>query len=222
MSMQMKIGILGSGEVAQTLGTGLIHAGHQVMLGSREASNEKIVAWAHGMGDGAHAGTFADAAGFGEAVVLNCTAGQHSMDALHTVGDALDGKILIDVANGLDFSQGMPPSLTEPSNDSLGEQIQRAFPEARVVKALNTVNLQVMVDPTLIPGAHNLFICGDSAEAKQQVRRWLHEWFGWSEDVILDLGAISASRATECFVLLWLQLAGAYQTPLVSVRVVHP
>ena len=222
MSEPMKIGILGSGDVAQALGTGLIHAGHEVMLGSRSASNEKIVAWAEGMGDAAHAGTFADAAAFGTEVVLNCTAGMFSMEALQTVGDTLDGKILMDVANGLDFSQGMPPSLTIPSTDSLGEQIQRAFPNTRVVKALNTVNLQVMVDPTLIPGDHNLFICGEDMDAKQKVRRWLHEWFGWREEVVLDLGGISASRATECFVLLWLQLAGAYQTPLVTVQVVHP
>lgn len=222
MSDGMQIGILGSGGVARTLGTALVSGGHQVMLGSRSASNETLREWLEEAGEGARSGTFADAARFGSDVVLNCTSGQFSLDALETVGDALDGKILIDLANPLDFSQGMPPSLTIPSDDSLGERIQAAFPRTRVVKTLNTVNMAVMVEPSLVPGDHSLFICGDDDQAKGTVQRWLGAWFGWPADAFVDVGGIQAARATEPYVLLWLQLAGRFQTPHVSVRVVHP
>jgi len=153
--------------------------------------------------------------------VLNCTAGMASLDALGAAGEEhLADKLLIDVANSLDFSGGMPPSLSVMGDDSLGEQIQRAFPEARVVKALNTMNAQVMVDPGRVPGDHDAFICGDDEDAKRQVRELLGS-FGWEDGSIVDLGDITAARGTEAYVLLWLRLYGAFGTGDLNVKVVH-
>jgi hypothetical protein len=218
----MRIGILGSGGVAQTLGSALITLGHEVRLGARDASNERVRAWAEREAEPAGGGTFVDVAAFADQVALNCTAGAHSLEALEGCREALQGKILVDVANPLDFSQGMPPLLTVTNTDSLGERIQRGFPDTRVVKALNTVNHEVMVDPGRIPGAHTLFLCGDDAEAKARVRGWLGEWFGWPDTAFVDLGGIRAARATEAYLLLWVHLMQVTGTSDVSVRVVHP
>ncbi len=134
----MKIGVLGTGMVGTTLATKLAELGHEVKMGSRRAGNEKAVEWASRAGPGASEGSFADAAAFGE-VVVNATNGMGSLEALEAAGkDNLAGKVLIDVSNALDFSQGMPPSLIMSNTDSLAEQIQREFPGARVVKSLNT------------------------------------------------------------------------------------
>src|SRR5512143_2079191 len=175
----MKIGVLGTGMVGNALATKFAGIGHEVKMGARDAKNEKAAAWAASAGAKASPGTFVDAASFGE-IVLNCTSGAGSLDALKAAGAAnLRGKILVDVANPLDFSRGMPPSLFTGANDSLGERIQAAFPDARVVKALNTVNASVMVDPTRVPGVSDLFVCGNDAAAKAEVTRILKEWFGW-------------------------------------------
>jgi predicted dinucleotide-binding enzyme len=216
----MRVGVLGTGVVGEGIATKLAQLGHEVCMGSRDANNEKAAAWAAGAGDAARHGTFADAAGFGE-LIFNCTAGMASLDALAAAGEeAIGGKVLVDVANPLDFSQGMPPTLSVCNTDSLGEQIQRACPEARVVKALNTTNHEVMVDPALIPGEHDIFVCGDDAGAKAQVTELLGS-FGWPSERVIDLGDISASRATEMYVPLWLRLFGAFGTAHVSVRVVR-
>ena len=192
----MRIGMLGSGRVGHTLATKFIELGHDVRMGSREATNEKARGWAESAGDRASHGSFADAASFGE-LVFNCTAGAASLEALEQAGEAaLAGKVLVDVANPLDFSLGMPPILTVCNTDSLGEQIQRRFPDTRVVKALNTMNHEVMVDPGLVPGEHDLFVCGDDAGAKETVSELL-ESFGWSPERIVDLGGIDASRGRE-------------------------
>jgi 8-hydroxy-5-deazaflavin:NADPH oxidoreductase len=127
--------------------------------------------------------------------------------------------VLIDVANPLDFSAGMPPTLTVCNTDSLAERIQRAFPEARVVKALNTVNAAVMVEPSLVPGSHTLFVAGDDADAKRQVAALLAS-FGWPAEDVMDLGEISAARGTEMYLPLWLRLFGATGTGHLNVRVV--
>ncbi|HVR61991.1 MAG TPA: NAD(P)-binding domain-containing protein, partial [Polyangia bacterium] len=186
----MKLGILGSGIVGSTLGKKFVEVGHEVKMGARVANNEKAVAWAKSAGDRASQGTFADAAAFGE-IVLNCTAGTGSVAAVQAAGPKnLAGKILIDVANPLDFSKGMPPSLTVCNTDSLGEQIQRACPDAKVVKALNTLSATVMVNPGLVPGEHDLFICGNDAGAKGRVTELLRESFGWKS--VLDVGDITA------------------------------
>jgi predicted dinucleotide-binding enzyme len=129
----MKVGVLGTGSVGRTIGTKLVELGHEVTMGSRSATNEHAAEWAASAGDGASHGTFADAAAFGE-LVFNCTAGTVSLDALDAAGEEnLSGKILVDVANALDFSKGRPPSLTVCNDDILGEHIQIAFPDAQVV-----------------------------------------------------------------------------------------
>lgn len=214
----MKIGILGTGIVAQTIGAKLAAEGHAVVLGSRDPG--KLGVWVAATGGGAGAGTFAEAAAHGE-VVLNATLGAGSLAALELAGaQHLDGKILIDIANPLDFSRGMPPSLFIANTDSLGEQIQRAYPRARVVKTLNTVAAPVMVDPgQLAGGDHSLFLSGDDAEAKAQVRAWLQEWFGWSQ--VIDLGGIETARGVEMYLPLWLRLFGAFGTPLLNLKVVR-
>jgi predicted dinucleotide-binding enzyme len=182
-----------------------------VKMGSREAGNEKARAWMESAGAGASEGSFADAAVHGE-LAFNCTAGEHSLEALEQAGAGnLAGKVLVDVANVLHFSGGRPPIVGVGTADSLGEQIQRAFPDVKVVKALNTMNCDVMVDPARVPGDHSVFVCGDDAAAKATVAGMLQE-FGWPAERIVDLGGISAARGTELYVTLWLILYGLLGT----------
>ena len=215
----MRFGVLGTGVVGQTVGRKLVELGHEVVMGSRTAGNEKAAAWAATAGAGASDGTFADAAKAGE-VVVNATAGMVSLDALNAAGAGnLAGKVLVDISNPLDSSRGMPPTLGVCNTDSMGEQIQRAFPDALVVKTLNTVNADVMVNPRLLPASHTVFVCGNSAEAKQQVGEILIS-FGWSEGDILDLGDISAARGVEMYLPLWIRLWGATGTGHLNVKLV--
>jgi len=217
----MRIGVLGTGVVGRGIGAKLVELGHEVRLGSRDAAHEGAREWAAAAGDGASNGTFADAAAFGE-VVFNCTGGAVSLQALEQVPeDALAGKAVVDVSNPLDFSRGMPPSLSVPSTDSVAEQIQRRFPQARVAKALNTVNVGVMVDPESIPGAHEMFLCGNDETAKDEVRSILGS-FGWSRDRIIDLGDLTAARGMEAYVLFWVQLMRALGGPQFNIHVVRP
>jgi 8-hydroxy-5-deazaflavin:NADPH oxidoreductase len=202
----MKIGILGTGMVGNALGTKLVRVGHEVTMGSRSANNAAAQQWADSLGQRAHTATFYDAAAFGE-VVISCTGGMHSMEALESVGvEPLRNKILIDVSNPLQQDKDGSMVLGFCNTDSLGEQIQRAFPDTRVVKALNTVNCDIMIDSSRIPGDHNLFICGNDAGAKQKVTKHLSEWFGWKPDNIIDLGDITAARGTEMMMPLWMRL----------------
>jgi predicted dinucleotide-binding enzyme len=216
----MRIGVLGTGMVGKAIASRLVALGHEVMMGSRTADNEQAREWAATDGSGASQGAFADAAGFGE-LVFNCTAGGGSLEALGAAGaDNLAGKVLIDVANPLDFSRGMPPSLLVSNTDSLAEQIQRGFPEARVVKTLNTMNCEVMVDPARLPGEHDVFVAGNDDDAKSKVGELL-ESFGWPGDRIVDLGDITAARATEMYLPLWLRLFGALQTGDFNIKIVR-
>jgi predicted dinucleotide-binding enzyme len=209
----MKIGILGTGMVGSTLATRLVKISHQIMMGSRTANSNAGQQWLRSVGGKAQIGTFTDAAAFGE-IILDCTNGANAIAALRQAGAAnLRGKILIQAGNPLDFSRGMPPSLTVCNTDSLGEQTQREFPEARVVKALNTVNCDIMVDPGRVPGDHDLIICGNDAAAKREVAQMLAEWFGWKPQNIIDLGDIAASRGTEMFLALWIRLFGKFGNP---------
>jgi 8-hydroxy-5-deazaflavin:NADPH oxidoreductase len=202
----MKIGILGTGMVGNALGTKLVQKGHEVTIGSRNAKNESAQKWASSLGERAHNATFRDAAGFGE-VVISCTGGMHSMEALQSVGvEPLQNKILIDVSNPLQQDKAGSMILGFCNTDSLGERIQRAFPQTRVVKALNTVNCDIMIEPSRVPGDHNLFICGNDAAAKKEVTKYLTDWFGWNPNRIIDLGDITAARGTEMMMPLWMRL----------------
>jgi predicted dinucleotide-binding enzyme len=214
----VKFGVLGTGMVGRAIATKLADLGHEVMMGSRSADNENAAEWAAGVGERASQGTFADAASFA-GMVVNCTMGMASLDALAAASAKnLAGKVLIDVANPLDFSHGMPPTLTVCNTDSLGEQIQREFPGARVVKALNTMNCEVMVEPSKVPGSHAVSICGNDDAAKAEVRSLL-ESFGWPRDAILDLGDISAARGTEMYLPLWLRIYGSLGTGAFNIGV---
>lgn len=211
------IAILGTGMVGDAIGTKLVSLGHKVMMGSRTANNEKAADWVTLNGALASNGTFSDASAFGE-IIFNCTKGQVSLEALQLAGrENLQGKILVDVANPLDFSKGMPPSLTVCNTDSLGEVIQRQFTDVKVVKALNTMNCQLMVNPGLLSDPGNLFICGNDADAKTEVENLLKS-FGWEK--IIDLGDISAARGTEQILPIWVRLMGVLGTPMFNFSIV--
>jgi 8-hydroxy-5-deazaflavin:NADPH oxidoreductase len=217
----MNVGVLGTGTVGRSVATRLAELGHSVALGSRDASNQSAQRWLAGIGShrGARVGTFAEAAAHG-AIVLNATAGAASLAALRMAGGHnLHGKVLIDLANPLDFSAGMPPSLTVVNTDSLAEQIQRSWPDVKVVKTLNTVNVEVMTHPERLAGEHTMFVAGNDGEAKATVADLLRT-FGWR--TILDLGGIQAARGMEMYLPLWLALASALGTPMVNVHVVRP
>ncbi|MXM64160.1 NAD(P)-binding domain-containing protein [Streptomyces sp. HUCO-GS316] len=200
----MRYAVLGTGEVGRTLGGRLVELGHEVMLGSRTKDNPTALEWARGAGPRASAGTFADAAVSADVVVI-AVGGRVALAALEAAGaENLDGKVLIDVSNPLAFEEG-ELRLSPVGSDSVGEQIQRAFPHARVVKSLNTVNCRLMVEPALVPGEHNVFVCGEDAAAKEQVTGLLGE-FGWPPDRVLDLGGIRAARGVEMWLPLWLSL----------------
>jgi predicted dinucleotide-binding enzyme len=214
----MNIGIIGSGTVAQTIGAHLAGQGHRVLLGTRDPG--KLREWQAGLGDQAQVGTPAEAAAHGD-VVINATAGLGSLPALEAAGaERLNGKILIDLANPLDFSQGMPPTLALCNTVSLCEQIQQAYPGTRVVKTLNTMSAHLMVNPRLVAdGDHHVFVSGNDAGAKAQVSAWLHDWFGWEH--VLDLGDISTARGTEMLLPIWLRLWGALGNPSFNFKIVQ-
>lgn len=200
----MRIAILGTGVVGETLGSKLVSLGHEVRMGSRTANHEKAVAWTRKAGPLASQGTFADAAAFAE-LLFNCTLGTASVEAVKSAGvENLRGKVLVDVSNPLDFSKGFPPTLSVTNTDSLGEQLQRAVPELKVVKALNTMTASIMVSPSSLPSPHDVFVCGDDAGAKKQVTSLLTEGFGWKR--VLDVGDITASRGLEGLLPLVLRL----------------
>lgn len=191
----MKIGVLGTGMVGDAIASKLVALGHEVMMGSREATNQKAAAWARRVGIRAKCGTFADTAAFGD-LLFNCTHGASSLEALRAAGEEhLGEKVLVDVANVLPHEERGP--------QSLGEMIQKAFPRTKVVKALNTINCQLMVDASRVAGSHTVFMSGNDAGAKKTVRELLGA-FGW-EDVI-DLGDIGTARAAESYLSLWLAL----------------
>lgn len=215
----MRYGVLGTGTVGQTIATKLTELGHDVRMGSREAGNERAVAWAASAGDAGSEGTFAEAAEFGE-VLVNATSGQGSLAALEAAGaENLSGKLLIDVANPLDFSGDGPPRLAFVNDTSLGEEVQAAVPEARVVKALNTINAAIMVSPGDLPEPTDIFICGNDDGAKGEVTDLL-EGFGWERERIRDLGPISSARGTEMYLPLWLRLMGTLGSPAFNIRLV--
>jgi hypothetical protein len=214
----MKLGILGSGMVGKALGGKLVELGHEVVMGTREAA--KLSEWLAEVGGGARAGTFAEAASHGE-IIFNATNGSGALEALQLAGEAnLNGKILVDISNPLDFSKGMPPSLFVCNTDSLGEQIQRAFPNVKVVKSLNTLTAPLMVNPQLVGnGEHTIFVSGNDADAKATVVNFLKREFGWRD--VLDLGDIKTARGVEMVLPLWINLYGHLGTGMLQFRVVR-
>lgn len=213
----MEIGVLGTGMVGQTIGSKLVQLGHQVMMGSRDAANPKAIAWAKEEGS-PHAlyGTFRNAAAFGE-IIFNCTRGSVSLDVLQQAGaENLNGKILIDLSNPIDYSTPQL-TLTVCNTDSLGEQIQRTFPEARVVKTLNNMNCNVMVQPNKLPGRTNVFISGNDLDAKETVTVILRDWFGWKS--IIDLGDITTARGVEMYMVLWASLRHVVSAERFNIKV---
>jgi predicted dinucleotide-binding enzyme len=221
----MKIGILGTGMVGTTLGAKMVELGHDVCLGAREATHEGANAWAKEQtaskaSGSARAGSFADAAAHGELVFL-ATKGEHTENALAlaNAGTTLAGKVVIDVTNPLDFSKGMPPSLTIANDDSLGERLQRAYPKARIVKALNTMWCGLMVNPRMLPDSHHTFVSGDDADAKAKVGELLRA-MGWRDEEIVDLGGISTARGTEMYLPLWVRIYGAKGTGAFNLKLV--
>ena len=217
----MNIAVLGTGMVGNTIGSALLRLGHHVKMGSRTKGNEKALAWVAAQGDRASEGTFADAADFGE-VIFVCTKGEGTLDALQTAGATrLRGKVVVDISNPLDFSNGMPPSLFVSNTDSLGEQIQRAFPEARVVKTLNMVNCEVMVNAAKSSATDKgtMFVSGNDPEAKQLVvKQFLAPW-GW--DDVIDLGDITTARGTEMLLPVWVRTWVATKNGYFAFKVVR-
>jgi predicted dinucleotide-binding enzyme len=212
----MKIGILGTGMVGETLGTKFLQLGHQVKMGSRTTNNESAVKWANSSGTNASQGTFADAASFGEMVFI-CLKGSAFLDVAKTLGpNALDGKVVVDVSNPLEFSSGTL-TLSICNNNSLGEEVQKALPSAKVVKSFNTVNCEVMVDPA--KGGHpTMFVCGNDAEAKKKFSD-LIKTLGWRD--IIDIGDITKSRGTEALMHLWMNLYQSFGTPHFGWKIVR-
>ena len=226
----MKIGILGSGIVAKTIAGKLDSLGHAVTLGTRDvkatlartepdmAGGPSLRLWLESHPRVTLA-THAEAAAHGE-LVINALSGQGALAGLRGAASALAGKILVDISNPLDFSKGMPPSLSIANTDSLGETIQRELPDTKVVKTLNTVNAFLMVDPQQLDGGnHSMLVCGNDAGAKTEVTRMLKEWFGWKD--VVDLGDITNARGTEMWVALWVRLYGALQTPMFGMKIVR-
>ena len=213
-----KIGILGTGSVGKTIGSALIKLGYSVKMGSRTADNSTAKEFASNNGSNASSGTFEDAANYSD-IIFNCTMGMASLQALELAGRAaLKGKILIDLSNPLDFSKGMPPSLSVCNTDSLAEQIQRNFPETHVVKTLNIVNCEVMVNPGKSGGEPTMFICGNELAAKSSTNEILKD-FGWKD--IIDLGDVTNARGMEMLLPLWVRTYVATKNGYFAFKVIR-
>ena len=212
----MKIGILGTGMVGETLGTKFVQLGHQVKMGSRTANNESAAKWVKAAGANASQGTFADAAAFAE-IVFVCLKGAVFLDVAKTLSpNAIAGKVFVDVSNPLEFSNGTM-SLSICNSNSLGEEVQKALPSAKVMKTLNTVNCGVMVDPAK-GGNPTMFLCGNDAEAKNKVTDLLKS-MGWRD--IIDLGDITKARGTEALMHIWMNLYGLFGNPHFGWKIVR-
>ena len=218
----MKIGIVGSGDVGQSLASGLIELGHEVMIGTREPTRKELVKFKKELGKRMHLGTTTEAASFADVCFL-AIAWNAGEDVIAMIRPQLAGKIVIDVTNPLDFSKGMPPQLLEEysGSTSLGEEIQKALPGAKVVKAFNTVNCNVMVNPNLINnGDHTLFICGNDTDAKNKAKHFLVDTFDWMPENLLDLGGIQSARGVEAYVPFWVMIMQATGSPMFNIKVV--
>lgn len=219
----MRIGVLGTGVVGQAIGSALVKKGFSVMMGSRTGNNEKAKAWMQNAGEGALEGSFDEAVLHGDLIFI-CLNGAYTLEALRTITPkhALN-KIFVDLTNPLDFTKGMPPKLLDEFRDiSLGEHIQKTLSGAHVIKAMNTINYNLMVDARKVNNAqHNIFLCGDNIDAKNKVKHFLVDNFHWKPDFLIDLGDIKAARATEAIVPFWVMVWQNLGTPLFNFQVVH-
>ncbi|MET8835702.1 NAD(P)-binding domain-containing protein [Micromonospora sp. NPDC004540] len=217
----MRIAVLGTGMVGRTIAARAAELGHEVVVGTRDAAATRAGDWA----DWAASHPQVGLAGYAEAtaeaeLVVNATSGDGSLPALTAAGDEnLAGKILLDIANPLDFGKGFPPTLSVLNDDSLGERIQRAFPRTRVVKALNTLTADLMAYPRrLADGDHSVFVSGDDADAKKLVTELLTS-FGHTD--VIDLGDITTARGTEMLLPVWLRLYGHLGTATFNFKIVR-
>jgi 8-hydroxy-5-deazaflavin:NADPH oxidoreductase len=226
----MNIAVLGTGSVGRTLAEGLSHAGHKVVIGTRDVAETLARTESDAMGNPPFAQwhsehsdielvTFEQAAS-GADLIVNATSGSGTLAALAEAGPGIDDKVLIDVANPLDFSRGMPPTLSVANTDSLAEQIQQKHPRTKVVKALNTITAALMINPSSLSDDHVIFIAGDDDSAKGTVRGLLQE-LGWKEESIIDVGGITSARGLEMYVILWVTLMGQLGTPNFNIKLVR-
>lgn len=219
----MNIGIIGNGAAAEAIGTALMKKKHNVLMGGPTAGAERGVAWVKKAGQGAAEGSYEEATLFG-ALVFICLEGAHALEVLRqTDPDSVAGKIVVDLTNPLDYTRGNQPCILKEFRDvSLGESIQELLPEAYVIKALNTVNHQLMADARLIhKGDHSLFVCGNDANAKNQLKHFLVDNFYWRADGLYDLGGIEAARSIESVVPFFIRVHQTLGTPLFNFKVVH-
>jgi 8-hydroxy-5-deazaflavin:NADPH oxidoreductase len=217
----MKIGILGTGQVGNLIGSRLIENGHQVMLGGREANNQKGLDFVKKhSSENASYGTFAEVANFGE-IIFNATSGRFALEALKLANTDFSDKIIIDATNPLDFSTKPPTLISELSNtNSIGESIQNQYPKAKVVKTLNTVSMALAVNPNqLNNGDHSLFVSGNDENAKTKTKTLLTE-FGWKIDNIIDIGDITAARAMEAYLLLFVRMSMSLKVAMFNLKVI--
>ena len=225
----MRIAVFGTGVVGKTVAGKLDEIGHEVLVGTRDPEATKVRTEPGQFGEPSYADfvathpkvkteTYADAARNAE-IVVNATSGTGAIEALSSAG-GLAGKVIMDISNPLDFSKGFPPRLSLCNDDSLGEQIQRAFPQAKVVKTLNTVNAFLMVAPAQLAGGdHTMFVCGNDGDAKQKVTSLLTEGFGWKD--VLDLGDITNARGTEMLLPIWTRIYASTKNPMFGFKIVR-
>ena len=224
------IAVLGTGMVAKAIAGKLAGLGHSVKIGTRDpkatlARDEKDMAggppirtWLESQPNVSLV-THAEAAAHGS-MVVNALSGKGAVEVVQSVASQLEGKILVDISNPLDFSKGFPPSLTICNTDSLGERVQQAVPKTKVVKTLNTVNAFLMIDGSALGnGDHTMFVCGNDAGAKEEVTKLLKDGFRWKD--VIDLGDITNARGTEMMLPIWVRLMGALKTPMFNVKVVR-
>ena len=226
----MKIAILGTGSVGQALAGRLSGLGNEVVIGTRDVSASMSRTTPDGWGNPAIGTwitdnsavklvTFAEAAAFSDGIIIHAMNGGAAIESLEMTNEAdLEGKILVDITNPLDFSKGFPPTLFLSNTDSLGEQIQAKFPTLKVVKTLNTMSNPVMVNPSSVTGDHTVFVSGNDDSAKAKVTEMLNS-FGWADRNIYDLGDISTARGTEMILPLWVRIFGKSQSPFFNFHV---
>src|SRR5258706_998908 len=217
----MKIGILGTGEVGNLIGSRLIENGHHVMMGGRESKNEKGLDFVKKhSSENALYGTFEAASNFGE-IIFNATNGRFALEALNLAHTDFAGKIIIDIANPLDFTTTPPTLISEFANtNSIGENIQQQYPKAKVVKTLNTFGMTLGVNPKQLKnGNHSVFVSGNDESAKAKTKTLLTE-FGWEIDNIIDLGDITGARAMEMYLILAVRMKMLFGESIFNIKVI--